>query len=169
MIMRGNQTQTRPRKVFDFLNRHRTLMGFGLAVLVAIVCYFAGATQGRGAMNAQKSAYEAQLQSARTQLVAADSRAHLMAARGSVYRAAADLDSRNFGTADSDLQNAAKSLASVDAVSAGVDPTALAGLQQEVAQVKIVVATNFADQHALIIELALKIDRMLPEDSAVSS
>lgn len=167
--MKKNQTQTRHQNVFDFLNRHKTLMGFGLAVLVALVCYFVGAAQGRGTMNAQKSAYVTQLQSARAQLAAAGSRAHLMAARGSVYRAAADLDNRNFGTADSDLQMAAKSLGSVDAVSASVDPTALAALKEELAQTKIVVATDFADQHALLIELAVKLDQMIPEDSAASS
>lgn len=64
--MNNDQTETGPQKVFDFLNRHRTLMGFELAALVAILCYFAGAVQGRGAMNAQKSAYETQLQSVRT-------------------------------------------------------------------------------------------------------
>ncbi|BDI34097.1 hypothetical protein CCAX7_61480 [Capsulimonas corticalis] len=92
-----------------------------------------------------------------------------MAARGSVYRAATDLDSRNFGTANSDMQKAAKSLSSVHAASAGLDSTALAGLKQETAQAKIVVATNFSDQHALIIQLALKLDRMLLENSAGSS
>lgn len=100
------------------------LKAFGILLLVALIgvagAYFYGLSQGRAALGAQKSDYETQLQSAREEtqkskdeVVAMNNRVRLLDAQNSLYRAAVALDRRNFGIANTSLQNAARSLGEV--------------------------------------------------------
>lgn len=138
-----------------------------IALLVALCLYGFGRYQGNAALNAQRTEYDAklktsqdELQKAQAQVLAAQNRAYLMEARAALYRTATDLDGRNFGTANSHLQEAAAALGKVD--KAGSDGAQLESLQRDIAAKNINVAINLGSQRAQVLEFAKQLNALVP-------
>ena len=140
-----------------------------VALLVALSLYAFGRYQGNAELNAQRTAYDAKLKSsadelakAQAQGLAAQNRAYLMEARAALYRTATDLDSRNFGTANSHLQEAGAALGKVDKT--GSDGAQLESLQRDIASKNINVAINLGSQRAQVLEFAKQLNALIPTD-----
>ncbi len=149
-------------------NRSRNLLVAAAVVIALIVgVYFWGSFQTRSQLSAQKADYEQrivsvqdQLQTARADMSIANNRNLLLLARTDIYRAAADLDARNFGTANARLQEAGAALGKVNASSGDFDAEKLAALRASIAGTNINVATNLQEQRTQVLGLAAQLDAM---------
>jgi len=143
------------------------LIAGAVAVALILGVYFWGQAQSRQQLGAQKieyqqriSAIQGELQQARSELAASSNRNQLLMARTDLYRAAADLDRRNFGIANTRLQEAAAALGKVDGSGAGIDPAELAALRAAIAKTDINVATNLQQQRNQVLDFAARLDAM---------
>lgn len=143
------------------------LIAAGGVVALILGVYFWGHFQTRSQLGAQQaeheqriSAVQDQLQNAQAQLAIASNRNQLLLARTDLYRTAADLDARNFGTANTRLQQAAAALGKVDASGAGVDAQQIATLRDAIAGTNINVATDLQQQRSQVLEFAAQLDAM---------
>ena len=140
-----------------------------VAVVIALLLgvYFWGHFQTRSQLGAQQTEHEQritavqdQLQKAQAQLAIANNRNQLLLARTDLYRTAADLDARNFGTANTRLQEAAAALGKVDATGGDLDAAKLAALRGAIAKTNINVATNLQQQRNQVLDFAAQLDAM---------
>ena len=99
------------------------------------------------------------LSTARRALASTTTRNHFLAASAALYRASADLDDRNFGTANEHLQEAADAMAKAAAAGDGADPE-IARLSTVLGQMDINVATDLAAQRSSVLQLAAQIDSL---------
>lgn len=140
-----------------------------LATAVAVVLFAAGyitaSIQASSRMDAQKAGYEQaalasqnELQSAQQALARTAERNLLLSASAALYRTSADLDDRNFGTANAHLQAAAAAINEAAKTSANPD---LARLGTVLGQMDINVATDLAAQRSSVLQLAAEIDGLL--------
>ena len=93
------------------------LITAGVGIALALVTYMIGLFSGRAAMEEQARAHEearAEQQQELTQALDAvateRARGNLSKARAAMYRAASDLDRRNFGLANESIEEAGKAL-----------------------------------------------------------
>jgi hypothetical protein len=111
----------------------------------------------------QTSALQARLDENQRALSQATNRNHLLRARTELYRAAGDLDRRNFGNANDRLRAASAALAEVDT---GAD-SAMAGdiskLRSAMASADINVATNLEAQRERVLGFARQLDTLSGE------
>lgn len=149
-------------------SRAKTLKMVLLATVIAIALVAAGyltaSIQGNSRMAGQKAEHEqamvavqSDLQGAQQALASTTERNQLLSASAALYRTSADLDDRNFGTANAHLQEAAAALAKASADRGGADPE-LARLSTALGQMDINVATDLAAQRSSVLELAAEID-----------
>lgn len=151
----------------------RAILAAAAAVVVLLlVVYLWGQSQTRERLSAQESDYqrrivavEKRLQTTQEQLVVASNRNRLLMARTDLYRAAADLDQRNFGTANTRLQEAAAALAKVDPSSSDIDAKQLDALRASIAQTNINVATDLQQQRNRVLDLAAQLDALVLDGS----
>ncbi len=155
------------------------LKAFGILLLVALIgaagAYFYGLSQGRAALGAQKSDYETQLQSAsaetqkaKDELVAANNRARLLDAQNSLYRAAVALDRRNFGIANTSLQNAARSLGEVKE-SPNIPFARVQSLAATLQKTNINVAVNLQTQRERLLGFAEQMQEIVPSAATIEA
>ena len=167
-----NASNPTPRTGTLSSNKTRmVLVAAAVVILLMIGIYYWGNVQTRNQLTAQETDYQqrmatvdSQLQQTRSELSAARNRNHLLVARTALYRTAADLDQRNFGTANTRLQEAEAALGSVDASSGGVDAAGLDALRTSIKGMNINVATNLQEQRNQVLELASQIDAMAFQD-----
>ncbi|MHB8441406.1 MAG: hypothetical protein ACYC8W_07245 [Candidatus Tyrphobacter sp.] len=133
-------------------------------VLIAagIVAYFVGGSLSRGQSAQRVTAVQAHLQSAQRQLAIFQSIGRLLRASNAVYRAAAALDDRNFGTANTYVNDAIAYLRAVDPAAIGVDPQKVAALESQAVGARTSVATNLQVQRAQLLSLGRAIDALVP-------
>lgn len=146
----------------------RTLLIAGAVVallLLAVVLW--GNFQTRSQLDAQQSDHEQritavqqQLEKAQAELAASNNRNQLLLARTDLYRTAADLDARNFGTANTRLQEAAAALGRVNASTGDLDVAKLAALRDAIAKTNINVAVDLQAQRSQVLGFAAQLDAM---------
>lgn len=147
----------------------RTVKVVLLATVVGVALvaggYLTASMQASSRMDAQKAGYEQaalvsqnELQSARQALADSTERNLLLSASAALYRTSADLDDRNFGTANAHLQEAAAAVAK--AAEASANPQ-LARLGSALGQMDINVATDLAAQRSSVLQMAAEIDGVL--------
>ena len=143
-----------------------------VVVVLLLVVYLWGQWQTRERLSAQEADYqqriaavEKRLGTTQEELVAATNRNRLLMARTDLYRAAADLDQRNFGTANTRLQEAAAALAKVDPSSGDIDAEKLGALRASIAKTNINVATDLQQQRNLVLDLAAQLDALVLDGS----
>lgn len=151
------------------------LVAFVVVILLMVGLYFWGTAQTRNQLSAQEaqhqqrmSAVDAQLQETRRELGAVRNRNHLLMARTALYRTAGDLDQRNFGIANTRLQEAEAALRRVDAATGGLDAARLDTLRASIQGMNINVATDLQDQRNAVLDLASRLDEMASEYAAAS-
>lgn len=154
-------------RTLNFLTTKAIAVGVLVAIVLAIILYFIGVSQGRRQLDAQKTAHdqrigaiEAELRGARSELAAASARRHVMEARAALYRTAVDLDQRNFGTANEHLQSAAQALGRIAERSGGVPLQQIESLRALIDGTDINVATDLHKQRAQVLEFAAQLDAL---------
>lgn len=132
-------------------------------IVVGGICYGIGWWQGRVALTEARGQYESRITELQqqtvglsAQLTEARQRALLMGARSDLYRAAADLDDRNFGLAEQSVNGAAKALAQVEEL--GPVSPELRSLREKLAGTDLTVAENLESQRATLLGLAGELD-----------
>jgi len=133
------------------------LIGIVIAVLIAIGLFATGFVKGR----AQVSALQSQLTQKDAQLLISQNRGYLMQARAALYHTAIDLDQRNFGTANSRLQEAAGALGNVKQDSSAIDMEKITQLHNAIAAMNINVAVNLENQRAQVLNFASQLDSLM--------
>ncbi len=159
---------TNPESRSSTLSSNKTrvvLVSAIVVVLLMIGIYYWGHLQTRSQLTAQETQHQqrmtqvdAELQAARRDLAHARNRNHLLMARTDLYRTAADLDQRNFGTANTRLQEAEGALARVDASIGDLDAAKLNALRSAIKGMNINVATNLQDLRNQVLDLAARLD-----------
>lgn len=138
------------------------LIGAVVALLLGAILYFVGLQAGKAQLATQKATFDVERNGLQSKITtangerdAARERAALMEARGALYRAAIDLDARNFGTANTHLKEAATALGAVQ--KPGIEP-----LRSQISATDLNVAVNLADQRAKVLDLAGQLNRVMP-------
>jgi len=90
---------------------------------------------------------------------------HLLIGRIELYKAAAQLDQRNFGLANTHLRNAAAALSAVDAAAVGIDAGAFNALREAVTKTDIAVAVDLEAQRASVLKFSSDLDSLLPRSA----
>jgi hypothetical protein len=85
-----------------------------------------------------------------------------------IYRAAAELDERNFGLANKAVAKAVAALNAVEPADAGIEAAPLAAVRAEAAHVNIAVATDLGAQRAQLLRLAADIDTLVEASAATT-
>ncbi len=138
------------------------LIGAAVALVLGALLYFAGLQAGRAQLATQAAKFgvernglSSKVTTAQSERDAARDRAAMMETRAALYRAAIDLDARNFGTANTHLKEAAAALGRV------TNP-ATSGLRGEIAATDLNVAVNLGDQRATVLGFAAQLNQMMP-------
>lgn len=137
-----------------------------VAIVAALILFALGYYLGRApvaGLRTQAAQAQAALQTQTTQaqqaLAGAQLRANVQSARAYLYQSAADLDLRNFGTANGDLKAAAQNMQQVvDRLGTAGLPSDVAGqlqkLQQQVSGTNLSVAVNLQQQRDQVLAYA---------------
>jgi uncharacterized protein HemX len=140
-------------------SRAKTIfIGIAIAIVIAIGLFATGYMKGR----AQVSPLQSQLAQRDAQLLISQNRGYLMQARAALYHTAIDLDERNFGTANSRLQEAAGALGNMKQDSSTIDMEKITQLHSAIAAMNINVAVNLEDQRKHVLDLASQLDNLQP-------
>lgn len=160
-----NTSDTDPRPAKASQARNLIIMAVVVAALLILGVYLWGNVQTRNQLSAQQtehdqriSTMQEQLQTTEQELAATQNRNLLLTARTDLYRAAAALDQRNFGIANTHLRQVEQALGKVDAASAGLDVAGLNQLRSSLDGLNINVATDLQDQRNQVLSLASQLD-----------
>ncbi len=147
------------------------LIGIAVALVLAAILYGVGLSQGRAQLAAQKTGYDGQIQTLQAQvdsdkkeLAAAQNSTRLVQARASLYRTALDLEKRNFGTANTHLQESAAMLGQVQG--GDMDMARLGALKENLAKTDINVATDLEGQRKQMLDFARQVEGLTPQPVA---
>lgn len=151
-----------PTSPSRFKTAKMVLLATVIAIALVAAGYLTASIQGSSRMAAQKTEHEKavlavqnDLQSAQQALASTTERNQLLSASAALYRTSADLDDRNFGTANAHLQEAAAAMAK--AAQGAADPE-FARLSTVLGQMNINVATDLEAQRSSVLQLAAEID-----------
>jgi hypothetical protein len=130
-------------------------IGLLIGLLCAVAAYFLGQSKGKAGL----AAAQARATQAEQRASSLEATNQLLQARALVQRAATDLEQRNFGTAGTDVQTAAKMLESVPA---GADAERVAAIRAQLQEVNIDVSADVGRQRERLLDLAKQMDTLLP-------
>lgn len=146
-----------------------------VGVALALGAYLAGLLSGRAELREQARAHEAALAERQTELTSATealaterARGNLLRARAAIYRAASDLDRRNFGLANQAVEQAAQALAATEATPLGLEPAALADIQAQLEGLRLEVASDLEEQRNRLLGIATSLDRLIERKKAAA-
>lgn len=160
-----NTSDTDPRPAKASQTRNLIIVAVVVVALLVLGVYLWGNVQTRNQLSAQQtdydqriSAMQERLQTTEQELAATQNQNLVLMARTDLYRAAAALDQRNFGIANSHLRQVEQALDQVDAASAGLDATQFNQLRSSLDGLNINVATDLQDQRNKVHGLASQLD-----------
>lgn len=131
------------------------LIGLVIGLIIALVAYFSGQSKGRAGLEAAQT----RAQQAETKAATLEATNRLLQARGLIMRSAMDLEARNFGTAQADVQSAAKLLESAPA---GADAGRVSAIRSQLESTTVSVSDNVGRQRERLMDLARQMDTLLP-------
>ena len=144
------------------------LIGIAVALVLGAILYGVGLSQGRAQLAAQKTESDGQMQrlqaqedSGKQELAAAQNRTRLIQAQVSLYRTALDLERRNFGTANTHLQESAATLGEVQG--SDLDMARLGALKENLAKTDINVVTDLEAQRKQMLDFARQVEALTPQ------
>jgi len=135
----------------------RTIVLVLVGIVVAVVLYVVGFVNGRS----QASELRTQLEAAQENLAKVTEQRDVALARTLLYRAATDLEERNFGKAQDRLSEAVTTLKAL-APGGGEGGDAIRGLQKQLEETRIDVSANVESQRAAVLALARRLDSLQP-------
>jgi len=134
----------------------RWLVIAGVEILLLIVAFAIGFSRCRGELALERRRADA----AELNLRSAQAAASLTNARLLLYRAAMELDRRNFGTAAGFVAGARGALARVSAPDAHVDASSLDAARQKVAALRIDVSQDVSTQRGQVLDAVASLDAL---------
>ncbi|HEX9626535.1 MAG TPA: hypothetical protein VGA00_06305 [Acidiferrobacterales bacterium] len=136
------------------------LLGAVVVIAVGAALYVGGYWYANRQFSGEKQQLNAQVDAAQAQLSELSSANRLLRARFALYQAAAQLDQRNFGSANTHLHEAAGMLAgAVPGAGVAADFEAL---RDELAGTNIQVAEDLEAQRARVLDFGRRLDALLP-------
>jgi len=142
----------------------------GVGVVLALVAFGVGRLTGHGSIEAELEERDASLverdkevAEVRKTLSRTELRLSLLETHSAIYRAIAELDRRNFGIANDVIQQAAKSLAQVEARKLGLDKKELAELHTKVEGLRLEFDADVGAQRESLFAIAGQLDRMVTD------
>ncbi len=150
----------------------RILIGLGATIVTGAVIYGIGWWQGRSHVSVEDEeikSVQQELKQTQNQLEAVKNYSYLMQARAALYHSAVDLDQRNFGTANTRLQEASTALGKVKDTSADLDAQKISSLQKNISQTNINVAVNLEKQRQQILKYVTQLNALIPEETTINN
>ncbi|MEA5595977.1 hypothetical protein [Rivularia sp. UHCC 0363] len=139
-------------------------IGLVLATIAGAALYGAGWFQARSQFSSNDDQINIELQQTKEQLTTAKNRAYLMEARGDLYDTTVNLDLRNFGLANTRIQEAAAALNKVEDVNGSLNISKIKELQQAVSKKNINVAVNLEQQRNSVLSYINVLDKLIPAE-----
>lgn len=145
------------------------LIGVAVALVLGAILYFVGLQSGRAQLATQAAEFgvernglESKVKTAQTERDTARERAAMMEARAALYRTAIDLESANFGTANTHLKEAASALDRVQKTN--VEP-----LREQIKATDISIAINAGQQRTKVLGFADQLNKVMPVEVEMTS
>lgn len=164
------------KKSSKFSGFKKIAIGITVALLSGAAIYGIGWWQGRSHVSAGNEEINQEIKSVRqeleqtqTQLEAVRNYGYLMQARAELYHSAVNLDQRNFGTANTRLQEASTALAKVKDSSGSLDTQKISSLQKNISQTNINVAVNLQQQRREVLKHVNQLNALIPEETAINN
>ena len=143
-------------------------VGAVVAIIIGIVFYVAGFWHAANRASATVHNLTSELNSLQTKVTTMNNQDQMLHARLDLFKAAGDMDQRNFGLANGHLKEASAALAAVDARSAGVNPTQLGILLGQLGNFNVTVATDLEAQRTQVLEFGNQLDALMAGPAATS-
>ena len=163
----NNQTTPKPSRT------KKILLRIVVTLVVAGGLYTVGWWQGRGGLNELRVKTESTIDSLHTEVrsiqkqrTLAENYGKLMEASAGLYKTAVDLDRRNFGTANTHLQQAAQVLETVEHGNEGTNPNALILLTRSIRTTNINVAVDLETQREQVLGFATQLETISQQYSS---
>ena len=159
-------------KTLTFPKIKLILIGIGATIVTGTAIYGVGWWQGRSHVSVEDEEIKSvrqELQQTQSQLEAVGNYAYLMQARAALYHSAVDLDQRNFGTANTRLQEASTALGQVKDNNGTLDINKISSLQKNISQTNINVAVNLEKQRRQILKHVNQLNSLIPEETPINN
>ncbi len=151
-------------KSSGFSKFKKILIGIVVATIAGAALYGAGWWQGRSQFSSDDEPIKQELQQTKELLNTATNRAYLMEARGDLYDVTVNLDARNFGMANTRLQEAAAALGKVEDADGSLNINKIQELQNAVAKKNINVAVNLEQQRNTVLSYINVLNKLIPAE-----
>ncbi len=138
-----------------------------IAIIIGIVFYVAGFWHAANQAARDERQLTSQVSALQANLKATENRDHILFARVALFKAAGDMDQRNFGIANGHLKEASTALAAVDAGVAGIDAAQLGILRGQLDNFNVNVAQDLEAQRTQVLELGTQLDMLIPGSTPV--
>ncbi|MEO0684925.1 MAG: hypothetical protein AAFY76_07725 [Cyanobacteria bacterium J06649_11] len=158
-----NTTDT-DNKGSAFSQFKKVLIGIVIAIIAGAALYGAGWFQARSQFSSDDEEIKQELQQVKEQLITERNRTYLMEARGDLYDVTVNLDERNFGMANTRLQEAAAALGKVEDADSNLNISKIQELQQAVAKKNINVAVNLEQQRNTVLSYINVLNKLIPAE-----
>ena len=148
------------------------LIGVTVSIVTGVAIYGIGWWQGRSHVSVEDEeikSVQQELEETQNQLEVVRNYGYLMQARAALYHSAVDLDQRNFGTANTRLQEAYTALGKVEDTSGSLDTQKISSLQKNISQTNINVAVNLEKQRQQVLKYVNRLNNLIPEETAIDN
>ncbi len=151
-------------KYSGFSKFKKILIGVLVTTITGAALYGIGWFQGRSQFSSNDEEIQQELKQIKEQLITERNRSYLMEARGDLYDTAVNLDERNFGMANTRLQEASAALAKVEDTSGNLNISKIQELQKAVAKKNINVAVNLEQQRNTVLSYINVLNKLIPAE-----
>jgi hypothetical protein len=158
------KTAEESNKGSAFSKFKKILIGIVIATIAGVALYGAGWWQGRSQFSSDDQPIKRELEQTKESLNTATNRAYLMEARGDLYDVTVNLDERNFGMANTRLQEAAAALGRVEDTDANLNISKIQELQEAIAKKNINVAVNLEQQRNTVLSYINVLNKLIPAE-----
>lgn len=156
------KTTDKTNKGSIFSKIKKILISIVIVTITGAALYGAGWWQGRSQFSSDDESIERELRVAKEDLIIARNRTYLMEARGDLYDTTVNLDERNFGMANTRLQQAAAALGKVEDVNGNLNINKIRELQKAIASKNVNVAVNLEQQRNTILSYVNVLNKLIP-------
>ncbi|AFY54022.1 hypothetical protein Riv7116_1461 [Rivularia sp. PCC 7116] len=158
------QTTDESNQGSGFSKFKKILIGIVIATIAGAALYGAGWFQARSQFSSDDDEIKQELQQTKELLNTATNRAYLMEARGDLYDTTVNLDERNFGMANTRLQEAAAALGKIEDTDGNLNIDKIQELQEAVAKKNINVAVNLEQQRNTVLSYINVLNKLIPAE-----
>lgn len=149
----------------------KILISIVILAIGGVALYGAGWFQARSQFSSDDEPIKQELEQAKEQLnqvkeqlITERNRTYLMEARGDLYDTTVNLDERNFGTANTRLQEAAAALGKVEDVNGSVNINKVKELQNAISKTNLNVAVNLEKQRNTVLSYINVLNKLIPAE-----